>query len=39
MVFLYAHNKQFKNETKEKIPLMIAPKIIKYLRVNLTEDV
>jgi hypothetical protein len=37
--FLYTNKEQTKKEYMETIPLTIASKKIKYLRVNLTKDV
>ena len=39
VVFLYTCHEQFKNEIKKEIPFIIASKIIKYLGINLTEEV
>jgi hypothetical protein len=38
VVFLYTCNKQSESEIKETIPFIIASKIIKFLRINLTKQ-
>ena len=35
--FLYTNNEATEREIKESIPFIIAPKIIKYLPINLTK--
>ena len=37
--FLYTNNEATEREIKESIPFTIAPKPIKYLRINLTKEV
>ena len=37
--FLYTNNEAAERETKELIPCTIAQKTIKYLGINLTEEV
>ena len=39
VVFLYKNNETEERESRESIPFTIAPKIICYLRINLTRDV
>ena len=39
VAFLYTNNETTGRETKESIPFAIAPKTIKYLRVNITKEV
>ena len=39
VVFLYTSNEATEREIKESIPFTIAPKPIKYLRINLTKEV
>ena len=34
VLFLYTNSEAVKSEIKESIPFIIAPKIIKYLRIN-----
>ena len=38
LAFLYTNNEKSEREIKESIPLTIATKIIKYLRINLTKE-
>ena len=39
VAFLYTNNEATEREIKELIPFTIAPKIIKYLGINLTKEV
>ena len=39
VAFLYTNNEATEREIKELIPLIIAPKAIKYLGINLTKGV
>ena len=39
VAFLYTNNEVTEREIKELIPFTIAPKIIKYLGINLTKGV
>ena len=39
IVFLYTSNEAAEKEIKKIIPFTIPPKIIKYLRINLTKEV
>ena len=39
MAFLYTNNEITETETKEKNPLSIATKKIRYLGINLTKEV
>ena len=39
VAFLYTNNEVTEREIKESIPFTIAPKIIKYLGINLTKEV
>ena len=39
VAFLYTNNEATERETKESMPFTIAPKTIKYLGINLTEEV
>ena len=39
VAFLYANNELSEREIKKTIPFTIAPKRIKYLGINLTNDV
>ena len=39
VAFLYTNNEVAKREIKKTIPFTIAPKIIRYLRINLTKEV
>ena len=39
VAFLYTNNEATEREIKESIPFAIAPKIIKYLGINLTKEV
>ena len=39
VAFLYTNNEATEREIKESIPFTIAPKPIKYLRINLTKEV
>ena len=39
VAFLYANNETEEREIKESIPFTIAPKIIRYLGINLTKEV
>ena len=39
VTFLYANNEQRQRKIKEKIPLTIVSKRIKYLGINLTKDI
>ena len=39
VAFLYMNNETEEREIRESIPFTIAPKIICYLRINLTRDV
>ena len=39
IAFLYTNNEVTKKEMKESIPFIIAPKTIRYLRINLTKEV
>ena len=39
VAFLYSSNKTEEREFKELIPFTIAPKIIRYLEINLTKEV
>jgi hypothetical protein len=39
LAFLYTNNEQIKKEYMKTISFTIAPKEVKYLRVNLTKDV
>ena len=39
VAFLYTNNEAAEREIKESIPFKIAPRIIKYLGINLTKDV
>ena len=39
VTFLYTNNEATEREIKESIPFIIAPKPIKYLRINLTKKV
>ena len=39
VAFLYTNNEAAEREIKESIPFTIAPKTIKYLGINLTEEV
>ena len=38
VAFLYMNNDTEERENKESIPFTIAPKIIRYLRINLTKE-
>ena len=38
LAFLYTNNEKIENEIKETIPLTIAMKRIKYLRINLPKE-
>ena len=38
-MFLYTNNKLFEEEIKTTIPFVIALKRIKYLRINLIQEV
>ena len=38
VIFLYTCNEQSKNEVKKTIPFTIAPKIMKYLGINLIKE-
>ena len=37
LAFLYTNNEMEEREIRESIPFTIAPKIIRYLGINLTE--
>ena len=37
VAFLYTNNEATERETKESVPFTIAPKLIKYLGINLTK--
>ena len=39
VAFLYTNNEAAEREIKELIPLIIAPKTLKYLAINLTKEV
>ena len=39
VAFLYTNNETEKREIRESIPFTIAPKIIRYLGINLTREV
>ena len=39
VAFLYINNKATESDIKESIPFTIAPRTIKYLRINLTKEV
>ena len=39
VAFLYTNNETEEREIRESIPFTIAPKIIHYLRINLTRDI
>ena len=39
VAFLYTNNEATERQIKKLIPFIIAPRIIKYLGVNLTKDV
>jgi hypothetical protein len=39
VVFLYINSGKSKNEIKKVIPFMLASKIIKYSKINVTEGV
>ena len=39
VLFLYTNNEATEREIRKLIPFTIAPRTIKYLRINLTEDV
>ena len=39
VAFLFINNEATEREIKESIPFTIAPKIIKYLQINLTKEV
>ena len=39
VAFLYTNNETEEREIRESIPFTIAPKIIRYLGINLTRDV
>ena len=39
VAFLYTSNETEEREIRESIPFTIAPKIIRYLGINLTRDV
>ena len=39
VAFLYTNNKTTKKEIRKIIPFTIAPKLIKYLGINLTKEV
>ena len=39
VAFLYTNNETDEREIRESIPFTIAPKIIRYLGINLTGDV
>ena len=39
VAFLYTNNEATERHIKKLIPLTIAPRIIKYLGINLTKDV
>ena len=39
VAFLYINNEATKREIKESIPITVAPKMIKYLGINLTKEV
>ena len=38
VAFLYTNNETEEREIKESIPFTIAPKSIRYLRINLTKE-
>ena len=38
VAFLYTNNKTEEKEMKESIPFTIAPKTIRYVRINLTKE-
>ena len=39
VVFLYTNNEVTERDIKESVPFIIAPKIIRYLGINLTKEV
>ena len=39
VAFLYTNNETFESKIKTLIPFTIAPKLIKYLQINLTKEV
>ena len=39
VAILYTNNEATEIDTKESIPFIIAPRIIKYLGINLTKEV
>ena len=39
VAFLYTNNETTEREIKESIPFITAPKIIQYLKINLTKEV
>ena len=39
VAFLYTNNETEEREIRESIPFTIAPKIIRYLKINLTRDI
>ena len=39
VVFLYTNNEATEREIKKVIPFTVAPRLIKYLGINLTKDV
>ena len=39
VAFVYTNNETEDREIRESIPFTIAPKIIRYLRINLTGDI
>ena len=39
VAFLYTNNEETEKEIKKLIPFTIAPRVIKYLGINLTKEV
>jgi hypothetical protein len=39
VAFLYTSNKKAEKEIRQTIPFKIAPKIVKYLEINLTKEI
>ena len=39
VAFLYTNNEEAEREIKKTTPLTVAPKIIKFLEINLTKEV